>query len=327
MTILETLNLLLEALRREKALSPPTPPEGNEGEDLKRSLDEVVGFLKEGREIRVPEDAEDSPSEGGGREGGGREEVEGLRNQIDALGGEVGELRDGVEGLEEGMGMALYGPADEPFGELVGEEEEGIHWGKVRYEWSSDTPNQITVNPCEQDGSKVNEDITRIVYLTTPINNEPDGSDLAVDDVICYVEFYDVTNKDTRGVMLVHGGGGTAIRLGHPTEAYTDASTIDLDPCDAAGVDNGEDNVEIEADAGWELPEGTSIPVTAIVPFAKAQDGDFYILGQAKQIQTDIEYNQTYNNFRKKLRLDFGWFSSTESDWIEVIDLVDCTAV
>ena len=83
------------------------------------------------------------------------------------------------------------------------------NWGKITTAWSSTTPNQVTVNPCKQDGTSPDTDVDRTVYLTTPTDNEPDGADLAVDDVIAYVQFHDIENDDTRGIMIGLANEGT----------------------------------------------------------------------------------------------------------------------
>lgn len=118
-----------------------------------------------------------------------------------------------------------------------------------------------------------------------------------------------------------------SILLGTPTGAYTSGATITLNPCDSAGVDNGLDNVTVQA--GWTIT-GTTIPTTAIIPYQKAADGLYYALGQLRIVVTDMRYTEDdvapNYTFQKKIRYDFGVFTTTESDWITVTTAVDCTA-
>jgi len=131
------------------------------------------------------------------------------------------------------------------------------------------------------------------------------------------------------GWELVIDSGPDGVFFGKPTEAYTSGATITLDPCDSAGVDNGAPNVTVQA--GWTLPTVTgtalSIPVTAIVPFTQAADGNWYVLGQPKKIVTDTGYNTTTHYSLQKIRYDFGLFCTTESDWQNVQDFVNCQGV
>ena len=114
--------------------------------------------------------------------------------------------------------------------------------------------------------------------------------------------------------------------LGMPTGAYTSGATITLDPCDAAGVDNGQPNATVQA--GWTLPANTNIPTTAIIPYQLAADGNFYVIGQPREVITNMQYDTTTHKLQKKVRYDFGAFATTESSaWVDITTAVDCTAV
>ena len=161
-------------------------------------------------------------------------------------------------------GVELRGkkPTIKPYGELLSEEG-GVRWGKIKYALALETPNQITVNPCKQDGSDANGDIDRIVYLITPTGSEPNGSDLAVDDVIAYVKFRDITNEDTRGIMLVHEEGGVhwfrAYMNWVDDAEYADhpnGSTIAYAACHPCrNADGGEEDTD--TDVLIQLPHGS----------------------------------------------------------------------
>jgi hypothetical protein len=116
------------------------------------------------------------------------------------------------------------------------------------------------------------------------------------------------------------------VRYGQPTAAYTSGATITLDPCDPSGTDNGEANVTVQA--GWSLPANTEIPTTAIIPFQKAADGNYYAIGEGREVVTDIQYDTSTHKLQKKVRMDFGAFSTTESSsWVDITTAVDCTGV
>lgn len=119
------------------------------------------------------------------------------------------------------------------------------------------------------------------------------------------------------------------IRWGLPTEAYTSGATIVLDPTDPAGTDNGEGNATVEA--GWTLPTVTgtalNIPVTAIIPFAKAADGKNHVLGQPVQQWGEVTYNTTTHKLQQTTWYDWGLFRTTISDAQDITTAVDCTGV
>ena len=120
------------------------------------------------------------------------------------------------------------------------------------------------------------------------------------------------------------GGGVAGIMFGKPTSAYTNGSTITLDPCDAGGADNGQANVTVQA--GWTLPANTNIPTTAIIPFMRAASGSYYAIGQMREVVTNIQYDTTAHKLQKKVRADFGTFSTTESSaWVDITTSVPCT--
>ena len=115
------------------------------------------------------------------------------------------------------------------------------------------------------------------------------------------------------------------IRYGKPTEAYTSGATITLDPCDIAGTDNGLANETVQA--GWTLPANTNIPTTAIVPFIRATATTQHVIGVPREVVTNLYYNTTTHKLQKKVRYDFGVFSTTESSsWVDITTAVDCTA-
>lgn len=127
-------------------------------------------------------------------------------------------------------------------------------------------------------------------------------------------------------VVHLVGGGIDEIRFGKPTGAYTSGATITLDPCDIAGVDNGLANVTVQA--GWTLPTNTNIPTTAIIPFTRAATATtWHVIGDPREVVTNLNYNTTTHKLQKKVRYDFGIFATTESSaWVDITTAVNCTA-
>lgn len=124
------------------------------------------------------------------------------------------------------------------------------------------------------------------------------------------------------------------ILWGKPTAAYTSGATITLNPCDVAGVDNGVANATVQA--GWTLPTtfngnaltGTAltIPVTAIIPYALAADGLYYVLGQPFQDYGIVTYSTTTHKLYQTTWYEWGWFRTTISNAQDITTAVDCTA-
>lgn len=139
------------------------------------------------------------------------------------------------------------------------------------------------------------------------------------------VPYWEERTFDGEMVLLLDAAAATAGMLGVPTAAYSSGATITLDPCDAGGADNGQDNVTVQA--GWTLPANTNIPTTAIIPYAQAADGNHYVIGQPREVMTNIQYDTTSHKLQKKVRYDWGAFTTTESSsWVDVTTAVDCTA-
>jgi hypothetical protein len=114
------------------------------------------------------------------------------------------------------------------------------------------------------------------------------------------------------------------ITFGKPTAAYTSGATLTLDPCDIAGTDNGCSNITLQA--GWTLPDNTNISTSAIIPFARAANNNYYTVGQLREIITNVQYDTSSHKLQKKVRGDFGAFSTTESSsWVDVTTAVSCS--
>ena len=150
------------------------------------------------------------------------------------------------------------------------------------------------------------------------------------------------------GNTLLVAGLGTAdvTKLGYLSVDFTTGTTLTLVPCDSAGVDLDDsssattDDVYIAGDqSSYTMHNGTKLaaPVGdelfSIVPYMAAADGFYYVLGQPSiVISTDpvsgnpaIQYDTTTHKFQMKTRDDWGWVRGTESAWVDIIDLVNCT--
>lgn len=142
--------------------------------------------------------------------------------------------------------------------------------------------------------------------------------------VVLYWE-WDIQSPKIRRYYFSSISATAILRFGVPTGAYAAGVTITLDPCDIDGVDNGTANVVVQA--GWALPANTTIPVTAIIPFLLAADDDYYVVGQPREVMTNIRYDVVTHKLQKKVRYDWGVFTTTESTaWVDVTTAVDCTS-
>lgn len=151
--------------------------------------------------------------------------------------------------------------------------------------------------------------------------------------LVLLVEIFD-RSAPSKKRWIFYSGGGTSIMFGFPTAAVaSEAATMTLDPCDAGGADNDQANVTVQA--GWTFPTVTgtalTIPTTAIIPFVRAVDGHYHVVGglpagAPRTVVTNIQYDTTTHKLQMKLRYSFGIFTTTESDWQDITTAVDCTA-
>ena len=124
---------------------------------------------------------------------------------------------------------------------------------------------------------------------------------------------------------------GTVIRFGKPTAAWSAAvASITLDPCLYDGTDTTEDNVTPvyvypDRTTTYGMPNSTTVPTTAIVPFFR--EGEYYyILGRPQPCLIAMQYDTTSHKIQTKVRVGFGMFAGTDSDWVDITTAVDCTA-
>jgi len=167
-------------------------------------------------------------------------------------------------------------------------------------------------------------DVQEATIIPEKVN--PDGEGFDVDEIYRQIDeakaiaALAIRRPDYKPILIP----GT-LSFGVPAAAYESGATIVLDPCDAVGTDTGEDNVTL--DAAWTLPDNTNIPITAIIPYYQNNDGGYTILGQPREVITNMRYDTATHKLQKKVRYDFGVFATTESSaWVDVTTAVDCTA-
>lgn len=115
-------------------------------------------------------------------------------------------------------------------------------WAKLNAAWTPGS-NTVTAHPCADDlGTGEDTDKALTLYCTQPKDGTPDSVNLADDDVVAYLRFYDKDHSEYRGVIIALGGAA-GICWGKATGAWASGNTATLDPCTSAGVDNGLANV------------------------------------------------------------------------------------
>mgnify|MGYP000244282713 CR=1 FL=1 len=85
-----------------------------------------------------------------------------------------------------------------------------MQWGKATATWT--TGNTVTLTPCEDDGTAISGVANITCYVVLPKDADPDGVEIAADDVLAYLPFYDSDEDEWRGVLIaayIAGGGGT----------------------------------------------------------------------------------------------------------------------
>lgn len=86
------------------------------------------------------------------------------------------------------------------------------------------------------------------------------------------------------------------IQYGKPTSQFTSGATIELDPCDIHGLDNGEADKTVYCRADQltvTMTNSTSIATSYILPFMQDSVGDYYLLGHPVEVVTDVDVSGT----------------------------------
>jgi hypothetical protein len=129
-------------------------------------------------------------------------------------------------------------------------------------------------------------------------------------------------------------------RFGKPTAEWNDSqSTITLDPCDPAGNDNSQPNVTVyvqNSKAAFNPSTGTvagtadtalstSVSTSTIIPFTMDKDGDLVVPALPVQVMTEFRVDGDNLKLQGKFRHTWGWFSTSESGWIDLHTGDDCS--
>ena len=114
---------------------------------------------------------------------------------------------------------------------------------------------------------------------------------------------------------------GQSVLFGRTTSAFTRGAGMTLDRCDAAGDDNGLPNITVQANrdqAFYTMANSTSIPTGTVIPYALADDGEYYMLGHFIEVVTDYRVDGATRKFQKKTRNVWVLTTGTESGWVDV---------
>lgn len=184
--------------------------------------------------------------------------------------------------------------------------------------WVATAGNVVTLTPCMPDGFAIGADNVD-VWASMPTGGTPTLPTWTTDNVLAYIP----TPISGKAGLLITVAGGLMLGRQYSAMAYTSGPTILLTPCDASGTSTGAVNVTVQA--GWTLPANTEIPTPAIIPFQQAANGNYYVIGQPREVMTNFQYDTTAHKLQKKVRMDFGAFSTTESSaWVDVTTAIKC---
>ena len=94
-------------------------------------------------------------------------------------------------------------PAPPEETELLSEAEASVLWAKLTANWSTDSANTITANPCEDIlGTNPDTGTTLTLYCTTKKGADPAYMALATGDVVGYLPLYDSDEVEDRGLIV-----------------------------------------------------------------------------------------------------------------------------
>ena len=116
---------------------------------------------------------------------------------------------------------------------------------------------------------------------------------------------------------------------------WTDSqSQVSIDPCDAAGNDNGLADVDVYVQqsktafdpslatvAGDSVDIGTKVAADTIIPCLIDEDGDWVVPVQPHQVIVDSRVYAAEDELQAKVAWSWGWFTSTTSAWLDVGDV------
>ncbi len=139
---------------------------------------------------------------------------------------------------------------------------------------------------------------------------------------------------DVWAIVRLAGDSAGRIRFGKLKADWDNSqATVQLDPCDPAGNDNGLDDVEVfvqndktEFDPGTATVAGETLDIGAkvaegtIIPYVLDDDGDWIVPAEPHQVVVDLRVNSESFERQAQFAWSWGWFATTTTTWVEVGD-------
>jgi hypothetical protein len=147
----------------------------------------------------------------------------------------------------------------------------------------------------------------------------------AIDELQRYAIQSYVFPLQKTGTTLLCNLQSNPILFGTPTATGSSSSS--------SSGSSGSPSTQITITINWTIPttigsgftiSGSNlvIPSSAIIPYQKAQDGLYYIIGQPRLLLTGFQWSAP--NLQMKMKYDFGFFTSTETDWQTIAGAESC---
>lgn len=140
-------------------------------------------------------------------------------------------------------------------------------------------------------------------------------------------EVTNVTNNFTTVENNITEVTKLAFQYGKLMSDFTTGSTVDLDPCDVRGVDNGESKLSpyVQSDkSSYTMYTGTKLTAGDILPFAIAANGEAYLAGNPRTELVDFQVDGANKELELRFRDSWGLFVGTTSSWVVVHTGDDC---
>ena len=115
---------------------------------------------------------------------------------------------------------------------------------------------------------------------------------------------------------------------------WTDSqSQVSIDPCDAAGNDNGLADVDVYVQndktafdpstatvAGDSVDIGAKVAEGTIIPYVLDDEGDWIVPAQPHQVIVDMQVDSETFGRQAQFAWSWGWFATTTTMWVDVGD-------
>ena len=143
------------------------------------------------------------------------------------------------------------------------------------------------------------------------------------------------TDSGPQGSVVLGFYAPRRLAYGKLKADWTDSqSQVSIDPCDAAGNDNGLADVDVYVQndktafdpstatvAGSGIDIGTKVAADTIIPYAIDEDGDWIVPAQPHQVIVDSRVYAAEDELQAKVAWSWGWFTTTTSAWLDVGDV------